>query len=315
MNVVVTPCYLRLLSSSNVELAQIICSESLSPKPEVVRFQLLNGNQAREWNQSTMIDYSCLKICSEGFPSLQFNRTAGQLWRTKLAGNPQRISASLRGALATCCCAMLRLKLGVSSTDLSATVSQSDGFLACFGCESLKLKHTEDRNWQITSNYIYQITLPTRLANNSTDVKKQQNTKVIAHPAVIIAWELLGLFLIAAFVVPLFVVCGTSHQAAADVLFFRILSTWLLDPWMNFWLQQIRQRMGQAIRDRGTDVKSKEYDRLLWPTLGHHSTLCTHGARGGASTALCTCNRCGSGSMCAVPRLYGLWWNGGHGMS
>lgn len=34
-----------LLSSSNVELAQIICSESLSPKPEVVRFQLLNGNQ------------------------------------------------------------------------------------------------------------------------------------------------------------------------------------------------------------------------------------------------------------------------------
>eukprot|EP00435_Cladocopium_sp_Y103_P029462 s3100_g7.t1 len=34
-----------LLSSSNVELAQIICSESLSPKPEVIRFQLLNGNQ------------------------------------------------------------------------------------------------------------------------------------------------------------------------------------------------------------------------------------------------------------------------------
>jgi hypothetical protein len=32
---------------------------------------------------------------------------------------------------------------------------------------------------------LYQITLPTRLANNSTDVKKQQNSKVIAHPAVI----------------------------------------------------------------------------------------------------------------------------------
>ena len=132
INVVVTPCYLRLLSSSNVELAQIICSESLSPKPEVLRFQLLNGNQAREWNQSTRIDYSCLKISSERFPSLQFfPRTAGQLWRTKLAGNPQRISASLRGALATCCCAMWRLKLGVSTT-----------------------KTEIEWNWQITSNYI-----------------------------------------------------------------------------------------------------------------------------------------------------------------
>jgi len=34
-----------LLSSSDEELAQCICTESLSPKPEVIRFQLLNGNQ------------------------------------------------------------------------------------------------------------------------------------------------------------------------------------------------------------------------------------------------------------------------------
>jgi len=34
-----------LLSSSNVELAQCVCNESLSPKPDIIRFQLLNGNQ------------------------------------------------------------------------------------------------------------------------------------------------------------------------------------------------------------------------------------------------------------------------------
>lgn len=38
---------LRMLSSSNVELAQCVCNESLSPKPDIIRFQLLNGNQAR----------------------------------------------------------------------------------------------------------------------------------------------------------------------------------------------------------------------------------------------------------------------------